>query len=130
MDDLNVSHCDPNQVTIFGEWLSKKYGVAVATHQGKVHDYLGMIFDFLAKGKVMVTMMEYIKIIIKDFPEKITGTKTSPAADHLFMVRDPSLAKALPEEQAMASHHATAQLLFLSVRAWQDIQSATVFLTM
>ena len=36
-DDLKVSHCDPNQVTIFGEWLSKKYGVAVTSHQGKVH---------------------------------------------------------------------------------------------
>jgi hypothetical protein len=78
--DLKVLHCNPNQVTIFGEWLSKKYGVAVATHQGKVHDYLDMIFDFLAKGKVMVTMMEYIKNIIKDFPEEITGTKASPAA--------------------------------------------------
>ena len=39
---------------------------------GKVHNYLGMIFDFSAKGKVMVTMMEYIKNIIKDFPEEIT----------------------------------------------------------
>jgi hypothetical protein len=117
VDDLKVSHCDPAQVTIFGEWLSKKYGVAVATHRGKVHNYLGMIFDFLAKGKVMVTMVEYIKDIIKDFPEEITGTKTSPAADHLFTVRDPSLTKALPEEQAMAFHRATAQLLFLSARA-------------
>jgi hypothetical protein len=54
MDNLKVSHCNPNQVTIFGEWLSKskKYGVAVATHQGRVHDYLGMIFDFLVKRKV------------------------------------------------------------------------------
>ena len=49
--DLKVSHCDPAQVTIFGEWLSKKYGVAVATHQVKVHDYLGIIFDFSAKGR-------------------------------------------------------------------------------
>jgi len=40
VDDLKVLHCDPVQVTIFGEWLSEKYGVAVATHQGKVHDYL------------------------------------------------------------------------------------------
>jgi hypothetical protein len=32
VDDLKVSHCDPAQVTIFGEWLSTKYGVAVATH--------------------------------------------------------------------------------------------------
>jgi len=37
VDDLKVSHCDPVQVTIFGEWPSKKYGVAVATHRGKVH---------------------------------------------------------------------------------------------
>ena len=68
----------------------------MATHWGKVHDYLGMIFNFLVKGKVMVTMMEYIKNIIKDFPEEITGNKMSPALDHLFTVRDPSLAKALP----------------------------------
>ncbi len=88
-----------------------------------------MIFDFSAKGKVMVTMVEYIKDIIKDFTEEITGTKTSPAADHLFTVRDPSLAKALPEEQAMAFHRATAQLLFLSARARRDIPPATAFLT-
>ena len=88
-----------------------------------------MNFDFSPKGKVMVTMMEYIKNIIKDFPEKIVGTKTSPAVDHLFTVRDPSLAKVLPEEQAMAFHRTTAQLLFLSARARQDIQPATAFLT-
>jgi hypothetical protein len=129
VDDLKVSHCDPAQVTVFGEWLSKKYGVAVATHRGKVHDYLGMIFDFSRKGKVIVTMMEYIKNIIKDFPEEIVGTKTSPAADHLFTVREPSLAKVLPEEQAMAFHRTTAQLLFLSARARRDIQPATAFLT-
>jgi len=76
----------------------------------------------------MATMMEYIKNIIKDFPEKIVGTKTSPATDHLFMVRHPSLAKVLPEEQVMACRRTTAQLLFLSARAWRDIQPATAFL--
>ncbi len=101
----------------------------MAPHQGKVHDYLGMIFDFLAKGKVMVTMMEYIKNIIKDFPEEITGTKTSPTTDHLFTARDPSLAKVLPEEQAMAFYCTTAQLLFLSARVRRNIQPATAFLT-
>jgi hypothetical protein len=60
--------------------------VPVATHRGKVHDYLGMIVDFSAKRKVMVTMIEYITNIIKDFPEEITMTKTSPAADHQFTV--------------------------------------------
>jgi hypothetical protein len=77
VDDLKVSYCDPAQVTIFGEWMSTKYGVAVATHQGKVHDYLGMIFNFLAKGKVMVTMMEYIKTILTNFPRRSRGQKHS-----------------------------------------------------
>ncbi len=50
---------------------SMDYGVAVtSTHQGKVHDYLDMIFDFLAKGKVMDTMMEYSKTILNNFPEE------------------------------------------------------------
>jgi hypothetical protein len=88
-----------------------------------------MIFDFSSKGKVMVTMMESIKNIIKDFPEEIVGKKTSPAADHLFTVRDPSLAKVLPEEQMMAFHRTTAQLLFLSAKAGRDIQPTTTFLT-
>ncbi len=77
----------------------------------------------------MITMMEYIKNIIRDFPEEIMGTKTSPAADHLFMVSDPSLAKALPEEQAMVFHCGMAQLLFLSARARRDVQPTTAFQT-
>ena len=32
VDDLKVLHCDPDQVAIFRDWLSKKYRVAVATH--------------------------------------------------------------------------------------------------
>jgi hypothetical protein len=85
VDDLNVSHLDPGEVTIFGEWFSATYGVTVATHQGKVHDYLGMIFDYSEKG-MMINMIEYIKSIINNFPEEITAVRTSPAADHLFTV--------------------------------------------
>ena len=46
----------------------------MATHRGKVHDYLGMIFDFSEKEKVIVNMIEYIKTIINDFPEEIIVT--------------------------------------------------------
>jgi hypothetical protein len=129
VDDLKVSHVDPEIVTEFGEWLNVTFGVTIAEHRGKVHDYLGMIFDFSKKGKVSVNMIEYIKNIINDFPEEIVGIKTSPAADHLFEIRDPSEARPLPEEQAMAFHHATAQLLFMSARARRDIQPAVAFLT-
>jgi hypothetical protein len=89
-----------------------------------------MLFDFSKKGKVVVNMIEYIKNIIDDLPEEIVWTKTSGVADHLFEVQDKSLAPPLPKEQAMAFHHTTAQLLFLSARARRNIQLATAFLMM
>ncbi len=62
------------------------------------------------------------------FPEKITTIASSPAADHLFQDRPPTEAQFLPEDQARAFHHTTAQLLFLScVR--RDIQTTIAFLT-
>jgi len=129
VDDLKVSQMEPAEVTKFGDWLNKTNGVSVATHRGKIHDYLGMIFDFSEKGKVMVNMIEYIKTIINDFPEEITVTRASLAADHLFTVRDETEAIPLPEEQAHAFHHTTAQLLFLNARARRAIQPCTAFLT-
>ena len=45
VDDLNVSHVDPSEVTKFGQWLNTTFGVTVAEHRGKVHNYLGMIMD-------------------------------------------------------------------------------------
>ena len=129
VDDLKVSHVDPQEVTKFGAWLSNTYGIAVAEHRGKVHDYLGMILDFTMEGHVIINMTEYIKTILSDFPEDISGTRTTPAGDHLFQVRDPSEARLLPEEQATSFHHAVAQLLFLSARARRDIQPVTAFLT-
>jgi hypothetical protein len=49
-------------------------------------------------------------------------------ADHLFEVQEKLEAKPLPEEQAMAFHQTTAQLLFLSPGARHNIQPATAFL--
>ena len=59
----------------------------------------------------------------------ITGKAATPAADHLFSVRDADKAKYLPEEKAVVFHHTTAQLLFLSSRARRDIQTAVSFQT-
>jgi hypothetical protein len=129
MDDLKVSHIDPQEITKFGNWLSVTYRVSMATHQGKVQDYLGMIFGFAKKRKVMVNMIEYIMNIAANFPEEITTLKTIPMADHLFEVWEESEAKPLPEERAMAFHHTTAQLSFLSTRVRCNIQPTTAFLT-
>jgi hypothetical protein len=121
VDDLRVSHNDSQEFTKFGDWLSATYRVSVATHQGKVHYYLGIIFDLSTKGKVVVNMIEYIKNIVASFPEEITTLKTSPVADHLFKAQEESETKPLLKEQAMAFHHTTVQLLFLSARARHNI---------
>jgi hypothetical protein len=97
VDDLKVSQVDPKENTTFRGWLSETYGVMVVAHQGAVHDYLGKIFDFSVKGKVMINMIENIKNIIADFPEEIVAIRMSLAADHLFTVRNKSFVKRLPE---------------------------------
>ncbi len=72
-------------------------------------------------------MIEYFKSIIDNFPEEIMVIQTSPAPDHLLIVRNKALAKSLPEEQVRAFYHATAQLLFLSATVRHNIQPATAF---
>ncbi len=44
-----MSHVDPQKNTRFGDWLSETHGMMVMAHQGAVHDYLGMIFNFSVK---------------------------------------------------------------------------------
>ena len=82
--------------------------------RGRVHTYLGMEMDFTEEGKDIVAMHKYLDNILKEFPEHIGTTATSPAADQLFQVRPDDEAPRLPEPQAVALHHTTTQLLFLS----------------
>ncbi len=77
----------------------------------------------------MVNIIENFKNTVANFLEEITRLNTNPVADHLFEVQDKSKAEPLLEEQAMAFHHATAQLLFLSAHARCNIQPITSFLT-
>jgi hypothetical protein len=58
-------------------------------------------------------MINYTKKVLEDFPKAITTSCATPAANHLFTVRDEKEAKFLPKEQAQAFHNTVAQLLFL-----------------
>jgi hypothetical protein len=59
----------------------------------------------------------------------ITGKAPTPAAAHLFKIRDAEEAKPRDKERALAFHHMVAQLLFMATRAQSDIQTAVAFLT-
>lgn len=56
----------------------------------------------------MVGMLDHMEEIIKGFPEVITGSVSTPFADHWFKVREEKDTENLPEEQAGAIHRTVA----------------------
>ena len=110
--------------------LGKIYGPKLSMHTGNKHDYLGVDLEFNDDVSLDMLMMNYLKKLIAELPETITGKAAMPAADHLFTVRDEKETRELKEERALAFHHTVAQLLFMSTRARHNIQTAVAFLTM
>jgi hypothetical protein len=60
-------------------------------------------------------MWDYIKKVIREFPEEITGVCATPASDYLFKVREDGTK--LNEKLAEAFHHTVYQHLFAASRA-------------
>ena len=86
-----------------------------------------MDFDFTEKGMVGVTMINYMKEIVEEFPQEINGTANTPAANNLFEIRpDPVL---LDDKKAEIFHHTVAKILWASLRARPDLLVAVSFLT-
>jgi hypothetical protein len=115
VDDLKISHVNEAIVKDIVMQLQAKYGdiTPLTVTRGKVHDYLGMTLDFSNPGSVMLTMYEYIDGIIAEAPEELfKGAPTSPAANHLFNVKDD--ATKLSIEEAEIFHHLVPKLLYLS----------------
>ena len=130
VDDLKISHEDHKEIDKFVKWLQDMYEDDVGkvkVTRGKIHDFLGMTLDFTTPGKVKINMIEYVKKMVEDFPEQDDTTATTPAANHLFDVRDN--ATKLPEDKAMIFHNMTARGLFVCKRARPDIQTTVAFLT-
>ena len=46
--------------------LSEEYGgiMPLSIRRGKVHDYLGMVFDYTTDGEVLVQMYQYVEELI------------------------------------------------------------------
>ncbi len=131
IDDLFHGYKDHKVVSDTISWLQNRYETPDKPLQatcGPAHDYLGMNIDFSTPGNISNDMIPYLNKVITEFPEKITGVASTPAADHLFQIHPPTKSRILPESQAIAYHHTTAQFLFLSwVR--HNIQNAVAFLT-
>jgi hypothetical protein len=86
VDDLMVSCEDDFELTKFSCYLGKIYGPKLSMHLGKKHDYLGVDMEFCEDRGLEVSMFKYLKGVIDDFPEAITGRAATPAHDKLFEI--------------------------------------------
>ena len=93
------------------QWLESEYGEMHGSC-GKRHDYLGMWLDYSIPGEVRISMEEYLRGVLDDFPEEITETPETPSASNLFNVREDSEREILDETWDQAFHHTVEQLLF------------------
>ena len=66
VDDFITSHVNPKVNDNFKQWTNHNYGKhgEVNANRGKVHEYLGMTFDFTEKVKVKIKVDEYVEKII------------------------------------------------------------------
>lgn len=128
VDDFILTHEDPSVNDGLISWFQEKYGKLspVTVNRGKIHEYLGMKFNFEHPGEVAVTMFDYVGKIVYEAPEDWSGTAATPATGRLFDT-DATKAK-LEETRAALFHHIVAKLLFLCKRARPDIQLVVGFL--
>ncbi len=129
VDDLMATCKGDFELTNISCYLGRIYGSKLSMHTGCKHDYLGVDMEFTDDGTLEVLIFKYLRNVIEEFPEKITRRAATPAAGHLFDIRDKKEAPVLEEERALAFHHTVAQLRFMATRARRDIQTAMVFLT-
>jgi hypothetical protein len=123
VDDLFITCANDHLIDQLESLLKHKFK-EITIHDGSVHSYLGMVFDFSVPGDVKITMDGYISDLLKyaDIP----GTVLTPATDNLFSIRDTPL---LDIETKSKFHTMVAKLLYLSKRVRPDILLAVSFLT-
>ena len=93
---------------IYGKFGKEK------SQQGQIHDYLGMKLDFRKEGKVIIHMCDYIKDMIRSFPEDLkNATAPTPADDNLFG-QGQETATLLNKKQAEIFHTIVGKGLFVA----------------
>ncbi len=77
----------------FSCYSAKIYGPKLSMHTGNKHNYLGVDLEFNDDVTLNVSMVNYLKSVIVEFPEMITGKAAMPAANHLWTRKSPERSK-------------------------------------
>ena len=132
MDDCIISCKHKYIVDQFLDQLSGTFGVekVLSITTGNVHDYLGMMIDFILLGRVVFTMFDYLEDIILEAPDdmrwKDNKDAPTPAIKGIFNVNETSTP--LDPTTRGIFHRLVAWLLFASKRVYPDLQVAIAFL--
>ena len=98
------SHKDKQVNDEFHKWLNSMYGEfgEVKATRDKLHNYLGLLFDFRTKGKVCINMGKYMRKMVANFEKKyvLNNRVTLPRANNLFACNpnSPKLDKEMRED--------------------------------
>ena len=115
VDDFKIAAKRIENIQLLESQLREKYKELTIKY-GKIHQYLGMVFDYSVPGKVKISMEDYITKLLNFY--NISETSTTPHDSNLFEEEDLPL---LPEAEQSFLHSGTAQLLYLSGRVRPDI---------
>ena len=124
VDDLKLSHAEPQEVTKMLEILNNKFNQMTIT-RGRKHTYLGMNFE-LKNGKVEMEMKGYLEECIQAYGEVIVSVASTPANKSLMIVNEESMR--LEENKKEKFHHIVQKLLHICKRTRLDLQVAVGFL--
>ncbi|KAI2490730.1 Reverse transcriptase (RNA-dependent DNA polymerase) [Fragilaria crotonensis] len=125
VDDMKISHVDPNVVTQVIEQIEDRFGKMTVT-RGKEHTFLGMKILYKENGTAEITMRDYLEEAIVDSGLEISRTAATPARRDLF--ETDAIAPPLAKREAEIFHSVTAKLLYVSIRARMDILLPVIFL--
>ena len=134
VDDLLITSTSAQAVTETITALEEKY-VQLKIHEGKVHNYLGMVMDFTESGYVHVNQTGMIQEIVnchgvQEIETAVGATTkdpTTPSHEKLFQHSEQSAL--LPTDLAKELHSITAKILFISNRGRPDVITFVSYMT-
>ena len=85
VDDIKISHVDPEVVTSVFEQIEKRFDKMTVT-RGKEHKFLGMDITYTGKGRAIITMRQYLEEALAECGMDIKRTAPTPARKSLFEV--------------------------------------------
>ena len=123
VDDLMITCKNEATIDKVIADLTERYK-DVTVKRGSVHSYVGITFDFTAKGRVKLTMDGYVRDTLRLY--EVQGKAATPAGENLYKIDTNSLT--LDADRVTEFHSRVAKILYLAKRVRPDLLTATIFL--